>query len=94
MKKIFYRVEKGDTLFLISHKLKTPTTKIIEQNNLEREIEEGDLLVILPPKETYKAELGDTMATVAKKFSISENHLKEMNKTDYIYFSQIIAVKE
>ena len=42
----FYRVKKGDSVLSVSLKLKVPFTLLIADNNLFREIEEGDLLYI------------------------------------------------
>lgn len=93
MKKIFYRVEKGDYLLSVAKKLSVPVQTIICQNNLVKEIEVGDLLVITPPKKTYKVQVGDTLFSVAEKYSVSENCLKEKNGIDYIYYGQMIVIE-
>ena len=92
MKKFFYRVEEGDSLAKISYKLGVPTKIIVEQNNLKRELERGDLLYLEVPKsaKTYVVKPSDTIEGIAKKFGVSSQYILTTNKVDYVYFSMLI----
>lgn len=50
MEKIFYRVDKNDTLLTLSNRYKVSPFSIIKDNMLTKEIEEGDLIVIKKEK--------------------------------------------
>lgn len=94
MKKFFYRVEVGDSLAKVAKKLGVPTSIIIKQNNLVREIEAGDLLYLESPlsAKTYIVKPCDTLNSIAKKFNKSQREILDINMIDYVYFSMLIYV--
>jgi len=95
MTKFFYRVGHGETLFLVSNKLSVPCFKIIRQNNLTREIEQGDLLYIEKSSEKgrlYKVQPFDTLDSVCEKFCIDKQKLLEKNGVDYLFYGLIIEL--
>ena len=92
MKKFLYRVESGDTVYAVANKLKVPVCTLIKLNNLKKEITAGDLLYIESSDKTYRVKLFDTLLSVAKKFNLTENELKEKNGIEYIYYGQEINI--
>ena len=95
MTKFFYRVEQGETLFGVSNKLSVPCFKIIRQNNLTREIEQGDLLYIEKSSEKgkfYKVKPFDTLDSVCEKFCVDKQELAEKNGVDYLFYGLIIEI--
>ena len=95
MTKFFYRVEQGETLFLVSNKLSVPCFRIIRQNNLTREIEQGDLLYIEKSSEKgrlYKVQPFETLDSVCEKFCVGKQELIEKNGVDYLFYGLIIEL--
>ena len=96
MKKFFYRVTDGDTVSILSEKFVVPTCKLIELNNLEREVEEGDILYVEINDErrykTYKVDVRDTLNSIAKKFNTTEEKILLDNNLPYIFYGLIILV--
>ncbi len=93
MKKFFYRVREGDNLYSLSKKFKTPVGILIYENKLNKEIEEGDVLYVFVPSGTvYTATPLDDYCSISKKFGLTEEELKEKNKTPYLYYGVLIVV--
>ena len=93
MEKFFYRVKKGDTLFTVSLKFSIPTSIIIDDNNLKKEIEEGDILYLSEPNGfSYVVKAGDTAESIADKFSVNPTELLLKNKTPYFFYGEIIVI--
>ena len=62
MKKIFYRVQDGDSLSAISNRFNVPTFYVIKLNNLTAEVCSGDLLYLeLLDRRTYTVGATDTL---------------------------------
>lgn len=94
MKKIFYRVKKGDSLLSIAREFETPVFSIIKENYLDAEVQEGDMLVIIKPKKCYKLEPLDTFNSVSKKFAIEEEKLRQINSIPYLIYGLNIVIEE
>ena len=93
MKKIFYRVSEGDSIFDIALAFNIPPTVIIKQNNLAREVEAGDMLYFECEDCTlYKVQPCDTLFSIAKKFNTTEQKILEDNCVPYIFCGLIIKV--
>ena len=93
MKKIFYRVQKGDTLSLVASKFSIPAHYLIKLNGLTSEIEEGDLLYLeILDRKVYSVQFGDTLDSVAEKFSLPKDELVEINGVPYLYYGMDIFV--
>lgn len=88
----FYRVKKDDTLLSVSVKLKVPFTVIIADNNLFREIEEGDLLYIKREGVFYTAQLGDTFESIASRFYTTVDEIKRKNRIEYLFYGLTLSV--
>ena len=82
---ILYTVKAGDTLYSISRNYNIPVDALINTNNLNNFIlKVGQTLVIpgqTPTKEfvRYTVERGDSLYSIAKKYGIGVNELKEAN---------------
>ena len=88
----FYRVKKDDTLLSVSVKLKVPFTVIIADNNLFREIEEGDLLYIKKEGRFYTVALGDTFESIASRFYTTVDEIKRKNRIEYLFYGLTLSV--
>ena len=84
----YYEVVAGDTLYSIAKKFNTTVDKLKDINNLSsNNLSIGQLLKISSSTDTsgtnqtttYKVVSGDTLYSIAKKFGISVDELKNMN---------------
>ena len=83
----YYRVKSGDTLWSIARKYGVTVNQIKEVNNLkDNTLSIGDLLYI-PTKETesvtkdvYTVKNGDTLYSIARKYNLTVDELKRLNK--------------
>ena len=78
-----YTVVRGDSLWSISRKYNIPVEELIRINNLTNNtIKIGDTLLV-PRLEvdesTYVVKLGDTLWSIAKRYNVSVNDLKNAN---------------
>ncbi len=95
MKKFFYRVGESDTLQSVAARFNEPAGKIIAENCLVREIEEGDMLYI--EREDgffYTVRPQDTLFSLSEKFGVPPEKILCDNKTPYLFFSQRIIIKK
>lgn len=80
---IIYTVSSGDTLYGIARKYNLSVNDIIDYNDLSStNLEIGKQLLIPVVKEnnnTYIVKSGDTLYTIANRYGISINELKEYN---------------
>ena len=82
---IVYIVKQGDTLYSIARFYNVPVEDIISENNLSGTILKlGQNLIIpnqTPSKEfvKYTVERGDSLYSIAKKYGVSVNEIKEEN---------------
>lgn len=78
-----YQVKSGDTLYSIAKKYNIGVNELKAINNLSNDnLTVGQLLNVpsgLSSVNTYIVEKGDTLYSIAKKFDISVNKLKEYN---------------
>ena len=93
MEKFFYRVKCNDTVSSLSKQFNFPVGLLVCKNNLTKEVEEGDLILI----ESYKTKLYcvkplDTAKSVAKKFNLTEKELLEKNMLSYLFYGLEILV--
>ena len=93
MKNFFYRVKNQDTVLSLSQKFNVPIGIIIYENNLKKEILEGDVLYICTPIGTpYFVKPTDTIKSIAQKHNISEEELIQKNKSPYFFYGEIIYI--
>lgn len=84
-----YKVVSGDTLYSISKKLDTTVSELKEINNLtDDKLKVGQILKV-PTKvvdigdtDLYEVKSGDTLYSIANKYNISVNELKNLNNLD------------
>ena len=93
MKKILYRVASGDTVQTVCTRFSLSPITVIEENMLTNEIEEGDMLVLSEKDTLYFAEPTDTFYSIAKKFSMTEEELKRLNNTPYIFYGLGVKIR-
>ena len=93
MKKFFYRVEEGETVFSIANKFSIPPSLLIKDNLLNSEVSAGDLLIVRPPlNRLYKVRPEDTILSISKRFNISEEEILINNCIPYIFYGLTIVL--
>ena len=83
---IYYQVKKGDTLWSIARQFGVTVNQIKEVNNLNNNTISIGTLLYIPTKETekvtkdvYTVKKGDTLYSIAKKYYLTVDELKEIN---------------
>ncbi len=80
-----YTVKRGDTLYSIASKFNTTVDELKRLNNLtSNTLKIGQVLRItsntsVPSTTTYKVQRGDTLYSIANKYNITVDKLKELN---------------
>ena len=93
MKKFFYRVSKGDNVYLLCQKFCAPTFSLIAKNKLFCDVEEGDIVYIECDENSYKVGLGESFYSISKKLGVSEEYLKSINATTpYLFYGLVIKI--
>ena len=95
MEKFFYRVKEGDSVLSLAERFSVPPVLLIKDNNLTEEIQNGDVLFICKTRgRTYTAKPFDTVESVAARFNVSAERLKETNGTDYLFYGLTVVIPE
>lgn len=95
MEKFFYRVNGGDSVLSLAAKFHVPPAVIVKENNLKEEIREGDVLFICGARgNAYTVQPFDTIESVAARFNVEEERLKELNGVDYIFYGLEVLIPE
>lgn len=93
MEKFFYRVSANETVFSVANKFDLPLCAIIKDNNLKKEIREGDLLYIERAGDiVYKVTPFDTVCSIAQKFGVKEKDILQKNGVPYIFYGLTIKI--
>ena len=93
-----YQVKSGDTIYSIANKYNLSVNELKSLNNLFNDnLSVGQLLKVpsgLSLVNSYVVEKGDTLYSIAKKFDISVNKLKEFNglSTNLLNIGQKILI--
>ena len=81
-----YKVQSEDTLYSISKKLDTTVTELKKLNNLSSNMLSVGQVLKIPTKtvdigetDIYQVQAGDTLYSIARKYNISVNELKNLN---------------
>lgn len=79
-----YIVQKGDSLWAISKKYDLPLQELISINKLEDNTLKTGQKLLIPKQKTenekiYIVQKGDTLWSIAKKYNVSVNNIKEKN---------------
>ncbi len=93
MKKIFYRVQRNDVLALISDNFCVSPFSIISENMLNKEVSEGDMLIISEKEHIYKPLPFETFYSVSKKTGVLEEELRRLNNVPYLFYGLTIRLK-
>ena len=95
MKKFFYRVQAGDSVLSLSQKFNLSVCKIIADNNLKKEIAQGDLLLICQnSNKSYKVKPFETAESLSQKIGVSKENLLKQNCVDYLFYGLIVTIDE
>ncbi len=95
MSKVLVRVQSGMTLESLAEEYHTSVYAIRRLNNLQGDIFVGMRLVIEEINGFYyTVQPFDTLESVAKKFSVSEESIAQLNGVDSIFIGQKIFVGE
>lgn len=92
---IIYRVEENENLEQIALKFNCPPSVIVSENNLNQDVCAGDLLAIKTGfAELYRIKLGDDIVKLTHLANRSVKKLLEINRVNYFYPWQLIALGE
>ncbi len=95
MSTVLVRVQSGMTLESLAEEYHTSVYAIRRLNNLQGDIFVGMRLVIEEINGFYyTVQPFDTLESVAKKFSVSEESIAQLNGVDRIFIGQKIFVGE
>lgn len=95
MSKVLVRVQSGMTLESLAEEYHTSVYAIRRLNNLQGDIFVGMRLVIEEINGFYyTVQPFDTLERVAKKFSVSEESIAQLNGVERIFIGQKIFVGE
>lgn len=87
MKKIFYRVKKGETLLEICNRFAMPITAVIKSNSLIKEVCEGDILYLeIENRRVYAVTPKDSYESLEKKLLVCKQELMDLNQTPYLFY--------
>ncbi len=99
-----YVVKRGDTLYGISNQYGVSVTELANLNNVTAETLQIGQTLIIPSKGgtnpdnmfMYTVKKGDSLYSIAKKYNISVNSIKNLNYLtgDSIYVGQVIRIPE
>ncbi|MBO5714381.1 MAG: LysM peptidoglycan-binding domain-containing protein [Clostridia bacterium] len=94
MEKIFYRVKENDCLLKLSNDFNASVFELIIDNNLNREIEQGDVLIINKTDyQTYSVQPLDTLESIAEKFCTTKESLMLKNSSiPYVFYGIKIKI--
>ena len=92
MKKFFYRVHQEDTLSKISQKFSAPIGRLIFNNNLTREVQAGDIILVEQSENVYLVKPLDTVIGLAKKFNLTPQEILDKNHLPYLYSGLLIEI--
>ncbi|MEG0794760.1 MAG: LysM peptidoglycan-binding domain-containing protein [Bacilli bacterium] len=98
----YYTVKLGDSLYSIAKKFKLTINELKDANNLQSNLLSVGQNIIIPKKEikeeliTYTVKPGDTLYSIAKKFNISVDKLKDINKlsTNLLSIGEVLNINE
>ncbi len=97
-----YTIKKGDSLYSIANKYGTTVTELKNLNNLTTNtLSIGQILLLPGTSEettlnTYTVKSGDTLYSIANKYGLTVNELKELNNlsTNTLSIGQTLKVRE
>ena len=87
-----HTVKHNETIKSIA-KLYNNTESTLKQVNRVNEVEEGDVLLIRQKNQaSYVVKPLDTLNSIAIKFGVSINHLKEVNNIEAVFIGQQLII--
>ncbi len=97
-----YTVKKGDTLYSIANKFGISVNELKEYNNLTSNNLSIGQVLLLPgtaeetSSDTYIVKIGDTLYSIANKFNLTVDKLKELNNliNNTLSIGQTLKIRE
>lgn len=90
-----YFCNKSDNLDCLAERFSTSKELIIKDNNLDREVAEGDALYIKSYKKVIVVDVLDTPSSVAKKLNLTEEETYRLNRVNFIYpYMRLVSDKD
>ena len=84
----FYKVKNGDTLFALSKQLHTTMYALIAENDIQKEVFEGQVLRLPPEACLYTVQVGDTKVLLCG----GEQNYRRKNGTDVFYLGMRVRL--
>lgn len=95
MEKFFYRVIDSDSVLSLAARFNVPPIVIIKDNALTAEVRDGDVVFIQRAGgKTYTATPFDTVESVAEKFRVEANAIRELNGVEYLFYGLTVVIPE
>ncbi len=95
MEKFFYRVQAGESVLSLAQKFNLSANRIIADNNLKKEISQGDLLLICKNLNgAYKIKPFETAESLAQKAGVSPQKILSKNGVDYLFYGLMVVLEE
>ena len=95
MNRIMYRATEDISLEQLAEKYNTTINAISKLNNINGTIKKGmRVLVDIEKGDYYVVQPFDTIHTIAKKYSLNEEKIKEVNGIENVFIGQKIFLPE
>lgn len=89
------RVAKGESLLALCRRCGLAPERVIRDNYLTAEPEEGEVLYIAsPPKRVHIAGAGESYADIARLYRMSEEKIAAMNAPEYAFWGLPVVIEE
>lgn len=94
MKKFFYRVREGESVFALARRFGVSPAKIIKDNLLRVEVSCGDVLFIETGGLTHTVRPFETLADVAERYNVPPDAIAAVNGTDYLFYGITVIIPD
>lgn len=94
-KDIIYFVKNGDTLYSVAEKFCVKVEDLAIDNDfaIDEKLEEGDILWIRQRNlAIHTVKPLETIASIANKYNVSEQHIKELNDIKSLFIGQRLII--
>ena len=82
--KSFYKVKKGDNLYIIAKKNKISLKRIIEVNDISFPYKiSPNQIIYLPLKRSHKIKKGETIYSISRKYGVDRYYLSKINNIKF-----------
>ena len=94
-----HRIKENEDLYTLGREYSIAPVMLMDNNGIygvKHPPKDTEMLIAIPSR-TYNVRRGDTLASIAKRFAVSEEYLKQINPSlcgrSSVYPSQILAIK-